>query len=238
MNIMNGIGLPKFLFDVLFNAFGPQQWWPIDTTYHQSRKSDPGFEIIIGAILTQNTAWTNVEKAIRNLKKHNALSIQRINDLEEGSLKTFIQTSGFFNQKAQRLKLFSSYLLKNYQGDLNIFFSRNTAEIRQELLSLPGIGPETADSILLYAGNHPVFVIDAYTKRICKRYPCTVNTDSYEDLRCFFEESLTATLPKHTLVSTYKELHALIVKLAKDFCRKTHPNCPACPLTGSCQKLF
>jgi endonuclease-3 related protein len=134
--------------------------------------------------------------------------------------------------------LFSSYLLKNYQGDLNIFFSRNTAEIRQELLSLSGIGPETADSILLYAGNHPVFVIDAYTKRICKRYPCAANTDSYEDLRCFFEESLIATLPKNTLVLIYKELHALIVKLAKDFCRKTHPNCHACPLTDSCQKLF
>ena len=238
MSRKDGMNLPKSLFDVLLDAFGAQHWWPIDTTYHQSRKSNPGFEIIIGAILTQNTAWTNVEKAIQNLKKHNALTLQRINDLDDDSLKTFIQTSGFFNQKAQRLKLFSSYLLKNYQGDLKTFFSRDTVEIRQELLSLSGIGPETADSILLYAGNHPVFVIDAYTKRICQRYPFPVNSDSYEELRSFFEESLIETLPKNTLVSTYKELHALLVTLAKEFCRKTQPRCQACPLTDSCQKLF
>lgn len=226
------------LFDTLLHFFGPQHWWPIDEGYHCNHHSDPRFEIITGAILTQNTAWTNVEKALNNLKRQHVLTILRIAQTKEETLKTMIQPSGFFNQKAKRLKLFSSYMQKKYNGDLQIFFSQDTDEIRQELLSLEGIGPETADSILLYAGNHPVFVVDAYTKRLCQRFPFPVNRESYEDVQRFFEKELRSTFPKNQLVSIYKELHALVVRLAKDHCRKNNPCCATCPLTDLCKKLL
>ena len=146
---------PKILYDLLLDDFGYQHWWPIDKNYHRKQKSDPRFEIIVGAILTQNTAWNNVEKALENLKKNKVLAINSIIRINEENLKIMIQPSGFFNQKAQRLKLIATYLHKNYQEDLQKFFLRDITEIRQELLSLQGIGSETADSILLYAGNHP-----------------------------------------------------------------------------------
>lgn len=228
----------KTLFDILVNTYGPQHWWPIDEMYHQSQNSDPRFEIITGAILTQNTAWTNVEKALCNLKRQKALTINTIAQLKEENLRTMIQPSGFFNQKAQRLKFFSTYLQKKYRGDLQKFFSRDTAEIRHELLSIQGVGPETADSILLYAGNHPVFVVDSYTKRICQRFSFAVNTESYEDVQQFFEKELTSTIPKNDLVSVYKELHALLVKHAKEHCWKKKPLCSTCPVTDLCKKLL
>ncbi len=228
----------KTLFDILLDSYGPQHWWPIDETYHQNQNSDPRFEIITGAILTQNTAWTNVEKALCNLKKHKALTINTIAQLKKENLQTMIQPSGFYNQKAKRLKLFSSYMQKKYRGDLSKFFSRDTMEIRHELLSLQGIGPETADSILLYAGNHPVFVVDSYTKRICQRFPYPVDTESYESVQQFFEKELTNTLPKNKLVSIYQELHALLVKLAKEHCWKKKPLCSTCPMTDLCKKLL
>lgn len=228
----------KTLFDILFDCYGPQHWWPIDEAYHKNQHSDPRFEIITGAILTQNTSWKNVEKALHNLKRQNALIINTIATLEEKNLGAMIQPSGFFNQKAKRLKLFSSYLQKNYRGDLRSFFSRDTAEIRQELLRLHGIGPETADSILLYAGNHPVFVVDAYTKRICQRFPFLVDIRSYDPVQHFFEKELTNTIPKNNLVSTYKELHALLVRLAKEHCWKKKPLCSTCPLRSLCKKLL
>lgn len=157
---------PKDLYERLFGVFGPQQWWPVDKTYHQKHHSDPRFEIIIGAILTQNTAWTNVEKALGNLKKQHIFTSHAIAQIAVEHLKLMIQPSGFFNQKAHRLKWFSSYLENQYGGDLQMFFSQDTREIRDELLLLPGIGPETADSMLLYAGDHPVFVVDAYTRLV------------------------------------------------------------------------
>ncbi len=228
----------KTLFNILFDSYGPQHWWPIDERYHQNQHSDPRFEIIMGAILTQNTAWTNVEKALCNLKNQRALTINTIAHLEEDSLKKMIQPSGFFNQKAQRLKLFSTYLQTKYKGDLQKFFSRDTREIRHELLSLQGIGPETADSILLYAGNHPVFVVDAYTKRICQRFPVPVDTESYEHVQLFFEKELINTTPNSDLVLRYKELHALLVRLAKEHCWKKKPLCSTCPLRDLCKKLL
>lgn len=229
---------PKHLYDILLDDFGPQHWWPIDKQYHQDQKSDPRFEIMIGAILTQNTAWTNVEKALHNLKKQKALTIHAIMHTEEESLKIMIQPSGFFNQKAGRLKLFSAYIHKEYQDDLQKFFSRNTAEIRTELRSLKGIGPETADSILLYAGNHPVFVVDSYTKRICQRLPFEVINDSYDDIQHFFDHELQCIVPKKELVSTYQEFHALLVELAKRYCWKKNPSCNRCVLTNLCEKLL
>jgi endonuclease-3 related protein len=228
----------KNLYDFLLNTFGYQHWWPVDEQYHKNQKSDPRFEIIVGAILTQNTAWTNVEKALGNLKKHKVLTIHTIAYIEEEKLKTMIQPSGFFNQKAERLKHFATYIEKKYHENLLNFFSRDTSEIRHELLSLQGIGPETADSILLYAGNHPVFVVDSYTKRICQRIPLPISNESYDDIQHFFENELKSTIPKKELVPTYKEFHALLVELAKNYCWKKNPSCVTCPLTKLCKKLF
>jgi endonuclease-3 related protein len=230
--------LPKSLYKILLDTYGPQNWWPVDTVYHQKQKSDPRFEIIVGAILTQNTAWNNVKKALENLKKHKTLTIQTIAQINEKDLKIMIQPSGFFNQKAKRLKLFSSYLHQKYHDDLNTFFTRDTADIRRELLSRSGIGPETADSILLYAANHPVFVVDAYTKRICHRLPYQVSHESYELIQYFFDTILRSSIPKKELVSTYKEFHALFVALAKKNCWKKNPLCDTCPLTTLCKKLL
>lgn len=230
------VTLPK-LYHLLQEHFGKQDWWPIDEEYHLLQGSDPRFEIMIGAILTQNTAWTNVEKTLNNLKQHQALTIQAIVSMDDKKLRQLIQSSGFFNQKTQRLKEFSSYLHKNYHDNLTIFFSRNTLEIRKELLSLKGIGPETANSMLLYAGNHPVFVIDAYTKRISTRLPLPIKTQTYDDIQHFFEQTLQQTFPQRQLLTTYKELHALFVELAKNFCKKK-PVCTNCPLTTLCKKIL
>jgi len=228
---------PTQLFDLLLDHFGHQDWWPVDTTYHKKNRSDPRFEVMIGAILTQNTAWTNVEKALTNLKKHHALSLQSIIKMDEHTLKTLIQPSGFFNQKARRLKAFSSYIYEHYGNDLDTIFCRDVQDVRRELLSLNGIGPETADSILLYAGNHPIFVVDAYTKRICTRLPLHIQNSSYEEIQRYFEQHLQNTHQKKQIVPLYKELHALIVELAKNYCRKK-PLCESCPLTKLCQKSF
>jgi endonuclease III related protein len=229
---------PKDLYERLFAVFGPQQWWPVDKTYHQKHHSDPRFEIIIGAILTQNTAWTNVEKALGNLKKQHIFTSHAIAQTAVEHLKLMLQPSGFFNQKAHRLKWFSSYLEKQYGGDLQMFFSRDITEIRDELLSLPGIGPETADSILLYAGNHPVFVVDAYTRRICHRLPFSLPSDSYEVIQDFFDSSLKSSIGKEDRSAIYKEFHALLVQLAKQCCWKKKPACDTCPITTLCEKLL
>jgi endonuclease III related protein len=228
----------KYLYDLLLESFGHQHWWPADRKYHQRNGSDPRFEIMIGAILTQNTAWRNVEKALENLKKQHIFTIHAMTQVQEKTLKSLIQPSGFFNQKAQRLKIFASYLEKTYEGNLNRFFSRDTYEIRHELLSLKGIGLETADSILLYAGDHPVFVVDAYTRRICQRLPLPVRYDSYDDVQRFFENELALALPKKELVSVYKEFHALLVQLAKQYCSKKKPHCSTCPVNQLCKKLL
>jgi endonuclease-3 related protein len=225
------------LYDLLLDHFGHQHWWPVDRTYHKTQESDPRFEIIVGAILTQNTAWSNVEKALDSLKQHRALTIESITSMKLQVLKNLIQPSGFFNQKALRLKTISSYLLGEYQANLSLFFSRDTPMVRTELLGLNGIGSETADSILLYAGDKPVFVIDAYTRRISRRLPFPVNGDSYDELQQFFEHTLQKKYPANHLVPVYKELHALIVKLAKTSCR-TLPGCDNCPLRRSCQKML
>jgi endonuclease-3 related protein len=225
------------LYDLLLDHFGHQHWWPVDESYHRTHESDPRFEIIIGAILTQNTAWSNVEKALVRLKEHRALTVESIAQIDLHTLKTLIQPSGFFNQKAQRLKTISLYLHQGYQANLSLFFSRDTHMIREELLEIKGIGPETADSILLYAGEKPAFVIDAYTRRISRRLSLPVPSDSYDGFQRFFERTLQKNHLADHLVSVYKELHALIVELAKNYCR-TSPRCDDCPLTRSCQKVL
>jgi len=225
---------PKKLYDVLLGHFGHLHWWPVDTQYHKKQGSDPRFEIMVGAILTQNTAWSNVEKALANLKQQRLLSLSGIVDAEDSFLKTLIQPSGFFNQKAQRLKNLSFYLRENYNDDLDLFFHRDATKVRTELLSLSGIGFETADSMLLYAGNHPIFVVDAYTKRVSTRIPFSLFENTYEVIQQFFEEKFTETFPQDKLVSVYQDVHALIVELAKQYCTKKNPTCPKCPLRTYC----
>jgi len=211
-------------------------WWPVDSKYHKKNQTDPRFEIIVGAILTQNTAWSNVEKALVNLKEKNKLDIKNIAKSDEKELREMIKPSGFFNQKADRLKTISNHFLERYGGNLDNFFKRNLKEIREELLSLNGIGPETADSILLYAGEKPVFVVDAYTKRLCQRIPIKVELD-YDNIQKHFQEELSKQYIGKELVQTYNEFHAQIVLLAKEYCKKK-PNCNDCPISKNCNELF
>ncbi len=226
--------IPEQIYDHLLNSFGPQHWWPMNHLHHQQNGSDPRFEIMIGAILTQNTAWTNVEKAIQNLKKHTMLSPQAIHDADDSLLKKLINPSGFFNQKAKRLQILSHHLLTHYEGELYTFFSQPTSNLRKELLCLHGIGPETADSILLYAGNKPIFVVDAYTKRLCRRLPLPPNPESYDQIQQYFQDHLSREYKPKELVPIYNEYHALIVELGKRFCKKQKPHCPECPLNKQC----
>lgn len=223
---------PHILYEMLLEEFGCRNWWPMDKNYHKKHSSDPRFEIIIGAILTQNTAWSNVEKALTNLKSKNMLDIKKISEINIESLQNMIKPSGFFNQKAERLKNLALHLHNNYHDNLDTFFNRDIHDIRKELLSLNGIGPETADSILLYAGNLPVFVVDAYTKRICKRLPLDTHI-SYDEIQQYFERDLCQKYSKKELTQIYNELHALIVVIAKNYCKKK-PECSKCPLKQYC----
>lgn len=230
---------PSRLYDNLLKEFGNLNWWPVDKDYHKRNHSDPRYEIIVGAILTQNTAWSNVERALNNLKSCNTLDINNISTLKLNEIQELVRPSGFFNQKGKRLKDLTAYIVKNYDGNLDRFFNRSIAEIREELLSLNGIGPETADSIILYAGNLPIFVVDAYTKRVCERL-CLDTSINYDDIQDYFEKELSNSYPKNELVQIYNELHALIVIFAKNYCKKK-PNCKSCPLEKQCNfenKLF
>ncbi len=221
------------LYSLLHAYFGFQNWWPVDRNYHTKHNSDERFEIIIGAILTQNTAWINVEKALLHLKKNNIFTIESIAAIDEKILQNLIRPSGFFNQKAHRLKNIAQYLHNTYQDNLDKLFHQESKKLRKELLSLSGVGPETADSILLYAGNHPFFVVDAYTKRLCKRLPLPTENNSYDDIQQFFQNQLQKEIKKDHLITVYKEFHALIVELAKNFCRKK-PDCVSCPIHECC----
>lgn len=167
-------------FLTLFRAYGHQHWWPA-----RSR-----FEVIVGAYLTQNTAWTNVELAMRQLRAARVLSVQGIRRTRLPRLEKLVRSAGYFRQKAQRLKLFVKFLDRNYGGSLARMFRQPTAELRQQLLALNGIGPETADAILLYAGSHPVFVVDSYTRRILERHGILPANAEYEEIRQLFEIAL------------------------------------------------
>ena len=168
------------IYAELFGLWGPQQWWPARTS----------FEVILGAYLTQNTAWTNVEQALHNLRAGGRLSLAGVRDASLTELESLIRPGGYFRQKARRLKTFVAYLDEHYQGSLDHMFAQPTEKLRGELLALNGVGPETADSILLYAGNHPVFVVDAYTRRILDRHEILSATADYEEFRSLFERAL------------------------------------------------
>jgi endonuclease III related protein len=201
-------------YDALFSAHGPQSWWP-----GRSR-----FEVIVGAILTQNTSWANVEPAIRNLRRERLLSPAAMRAVPLARLQALIRSSGYFRQKARRLKAFTEFLFSHYDGSLSKMFRNPTPLLRAQLLAVHGIGPETADSILLYAGEHPVFVIDAYTRRLLERHQLAEPGHSYEELRSFFEQNLPAD------PALYNEFHALIVRTGKEHCRAQEPRCGQCPL--------
>ncbi len=201
------------LYDKLYKSFGPQYWWPARTD----------FEVIVGAILTQNTAWSNVEKAISNLAKEKLLTPRSLKNVKKKKLANLIKSSGYYNLKAGRLKNFTNFLFKRYDGSLKKMFSKDLIGLRQELLQVNGLGRETVDSILLYAGKKPVFVIDAYTKRILSRHNVISGNSDYDSIQKLFIDNL----PRDE--SLFGEYHALLVKLAKDICKK-EPECSICPL--------
>lgn len=202
------------IYRKLYTHFGPQHWWPADTP----------FEVMVGAILTQNTNWLNVEKAIDNLKRRNLLSPQRLYRLSLKKLSSLITPAGYYNIKAKRLSEFLIFLYKHYKGSLKKMSSDGTYELRQRLLTVNGIGPETADSMLLYALGKPIFVIDAYTKRIFLRHRLIKSDATYNEIQDLFMKNLKA------YVKLFNEYHALLVRVGKEFCLKNKPKCNTCPL--------
>ncbi len=201
-------------YDVLFGALGPQRWWPGRTR----------FEMIVGAILTQSTAWSNVERAIANLRRARLLNPAALGRVSQARLERLVRPAGYFRQKARKLKEFAHFLRKNFSGSLDRMFRIPAEELREKLLAVHGIGPETADSILLYAGNRPVFVVDAYTKRILARHGLIGEKAGYEEIRALFERNLPRDA-RH-----WNEYHALLVAVGKNWCRRAKPRCDACPL--------
>ena len=206
------------VYQILYQYYGPQSWWPADSP----------FEVMVGAILTQNTAWINVEKAIHQLKTNHALSAKSILTTPDETLAQWIRPSGYFNIKSQRLKNFCAWFLE--QGELAGLNKLDTDSLRHALLAVKGVGPETADDMLLYAFERPVFVIDAYTRRIFSRLQMINGEEGYEGLRHYFEQGLSDSQDK---VFLFNEYHALIVIHAKEHCSK-RPYCESCPLASVC----
>lgn len=201
----------------LFATYGPQYWWP----------AEEPFEVMVGAILTQSAAWVNVEKAIANLKAAGALSPRALRQLSLTETATLIHPSGYYNAKARKLKALAWWLGETYHDDLKRMSETGTEKLRQELLAVYGVGPETADSIILYVVKQPIFVIDAYTRRIVSRIGLAPADDSY----CAFQSLFMANLPQNA--SLFNEYHALLVCLGKNVCR-THPRCSDCCLRSLC----
>lgn len=200
-------------YNALLTRWGEQHWWPGETR----------LEMMLGAVLTQNTAWTNVEKAITTLRNNGALDLDALNEASREHIADWIRPAGYFNQKAGYVKAMVETIHDRFDGSLNQLFALDTATLRKELLSWKGIGPETADSILLYAGKRPVFVVDAYTKRFLSRHGWCDEKTSYDEIAKVFTENLPED------VQLYNEYHALIVRLGKEHCN-TKPKCKGCPL--------
>jgi endonuclease-3 related protein len=216
-----GQSVLHFYYDALFAAHGAQHWWPGRTR----------FEVIVGAILTQNTSWTNVERAIVALRGERLLTVRAMEQVPLRKLAGLIRSSGYFRQKARKLKEFVRFLRLQHNGSLSKMFETPTAVLREQLLGVHGIGPETADSILLYAGKHAVFVVDAYTRRILQRHGLASGKESYEDIRKLFEKSLPANR------ELFNEYHALIVHAGKHYCRAKAPICSNCALRFHLQEM-
>jgi endonuclease-3 related protein len=209
----------KSIYKKLFFRFGPQGWWP----------ADDRFEVIIGAILTQNTNWGNVEKAISNIKNKKLLTPQKLYCLSSKKLASLIRPAGYYNIKTKRLKSFLKFFFESYGGDIRKLTRADRGLLREDLLCVNGIGEETADSILLYALEKPIFVIDAYTRRIFLRYGLIKDKYRYVDIQNLLMRSLKAD------VKLFNEYHALLVKLGKEYCLKNRPRCRICPLFDSCE---
>jgi endonuclease-3 related protein len=203
-------------FDRLLTRLGPQHWWPGETP----------FEVVVGALLTQNTAWRNVERAIAALERAGALSAEGIAALDEERLAELVRPSGYYRQKAARLKGLVAFI--EGEGGLEALLARPAPELREALLSVKGVGPETADSIVLYAAGKPAFVVDAYTRRIASRLGLCQPDASYDELQRLFASSLPEDVP------LFNEYHALLVALGKDVCLKREPRCDGCPLAELC----
>jgi len=201
------------LYDELFAAFGPQHWWP----------GDSPLEVVVGAVLVQNTAWSNVVRAIDNLKQRRLMHIGRLVDLPHAELEELLQPAGYFRVKARRLRNVLEWLVREHQGSLDRLFALPLEEARRQLLGVNGVGPETADSILLYAGELPKFVVDAYTRRLLVRHGWLAPPATYDQMQQLFEKRLEPD------VQLFNEYHALIVRLGHEYCRKK-PRCESCPL--------
>jgi len=202
------------IYRVLFQAYGPQHWWPGDTP----------FEVMVGAVLTQNTAWANVEKAIANLRRERLLEPERLFRVPLRKLAVLIRPSGFFTVKARRLNHLFKFIIDRYSGSLALMFAEDPETLRHNLLEVNGVGPETADSILLYAGQRPFFVVDAYTKRVLSRHRVIAADADYHTVQGLFMDSL----PRDSRL--FNEYHALIVRVGKEHCKRTAPRCKTCPL--------
>ena len=203
------------MYERLLCAVGPRHWWP----------GESPFEVIVGAILTQNTSWSNVEKAIDNLKKAGILNAPGMRGVDRDELAQVIKPSGFYRLKAKRLKRFVDFLYEEFDGDMNRMRPQDRGSLREKLLKVDGIGPETADSIILYALGEPIFVVDAYTKRIFSRHKLISENWSYEEVQGMVMGELGQD------VEIYNEFHALLVFLGKHWCRRV-PRCGGCPLEG------
>ncbi len=197
----------------LLNHFGPQHWWP----------GESDFEVMVGAVLTQNTSWRNVEKAIDNLREANVLTLPAMYDLPIAKLSELIRPAGYYRLKAKRLRNLLEFVVERYNGSLDAMFANELDQLRVELLAVNGIGPETADSILLYAGDKLTFVVDTYTHRVLKRHGWIEHEADYHETKFFFEKHLRQDVP------LFNEYHALLVRVGNQFCHK-QPKCEECPL--------
>ncbi len=201
------------VYDRLLSAYGPQNWWP----------GESPFEVMVGAVLVQNTAWKNVERAIENLREDDLLEPRRLWEVPQEELETLIQPAGYFRLKARRLRNLLAHVIERYEGDLDAMFGAAADDLREELLAVNGIGPETADSILLYAAEKPRFVVDTYTQRVLKRHGWIDEEADYHDTQSHFESNLESD------TQLFNEYHALLVRVGHHHCRKT-PKCDDCPL--------
>jgi len=205
------------IYQLLYERYGPQHWWPAETP----------LEMIIGAILTQSAAWTNVEKAIHNLKASSSLSIEGLRSLSQDELARLIYPSGYYNVKARKVKAFVEWLADRYSGDLDRMFALDIAKLRQELLSVHGVGEETADSVILYAAHKSIFVIDAYTRRLITRLGLAPQKETYAAFQTLFMDNLPHD------EALFNEYHALLVQHGKTVCRQA-PLCTGCCLNHLC----
>jgi endonuclease-3 related protein len=201
-------------YERMLAAFGPQHWWP----------GDSPFEVMVGAVLVQNTSWRNVQRAIDNLRNAGVMELNALYQIPPAELAELIRPAGYYQLKTKRLRNLLRLIVEQYGGSLEAMFGTGLASLRDQLLAINGIGPETADAILLYAGDQPTFVVDTYSHRIMARHGWLDYDASYADIKDYFESALPDD------AALYNEYHALLVRVGKDYCKRTAPNCEACPL--------